>query len=167
MFALNFSLQNAAFLVGLVVRAQPSCRCQKHPWTNTTHRLARLAKSGLPGRSRLCTRNRRPKAWASLRTASSAEVPLCLIRPMRAEVAGSVTGLSFGVAYFAFEGIAQDFMQSPQWLRVVYVDWHEETKSAFANVCGGVARNLWGSAANWPLRATGIQRLLCVTAAMV
>ena len=62
MLELNFSSQNSARVVGVVAYGQPSCRCQKQPWTKQTARNRRKTRSGVPGRLRSCRRYRSPRA---------------------------------------------------------------------------------------------------------
>jgi len=56
----NFDNQNSAFVLGVVALLHPSWRCQKQPWTKTTALYLGSTISGLPGRSRRCSRNRYP-----------------------------------------------------------------------------------------------------------
>jgi hypothetical protein len=48
--------------------------CRKQPCTKTQARLPWNTMSGLPGRPRRCSRNRRPCRWRKRRTARSGEV---------------------------------------------------------------------------------------------
>ena len=58
MFCSNFSRQYATRVFGVVVRVQPSWRCQKHPCTKIALRSLGKTRSGVPGRSRRCRRKR-------------------------------------------------------------------------------------------------------------
>lgn len=58
-------------------RLQP---CQKQPWTNTHAPIAGNTRSGLPGRSRRCSRYRRPSRCRNRLTSSSGEVSWLRIR---------------------------------------------------------------------------------------
>lgn len=49
MFPWNFRLQKLPFVRGVVVYRQPSCRCQKQPWTNTKALYFGNTMSGEPG----------------------------------------------------------------------------------------------------------------------
>jgi len=89
MLDLNFSAQYDDRVLGVVVRAQPRWRCQKHPWTNRAFRNLGNTKSGVPGSLRLWRRKRYPNRCASLRTAISGLEFLSLTRAMRAERCGS------------------------------------------------------------------------------
>ena len=84
-FRSNFSCQNPVLLFGVVATLQPSCLCQKHPWTKTAVRYLGNTMSGLPGRSLRCRRNLKPIAWSSRRSATSGEVFLERIRDMRSD----------------------------------------------------------------------------------
>jgi hypothetical protein len=70
----NLSSQKAARVLGQAARRQPSWRCQKQPFTNSTNRLDGKTRSGVPGRSRRCIRKRYPSACAIRRTVTSARV---------------------------------------------------------------------------------------------
>src|SRR5262249_52883808 len=83
----NFARQKERFRLGTVAREHPRCACQKQPWTNTAIFLWRFTRSGEPGSLRTVTDSRTPTALAPLCTATSPEVPRCLIRPMRDESA--------------------------------------------------------------------------------
>lgn len=90
-FAANLSFQNSALFLGVAAFRQPSCRCQKHPCTNTAAPNLLSAKSGEPGRLRTSMRNRKPAANSSDRRALSGSVSLRLIARMfwRRAVVGS------------------------------------------------------------------------------
>lgn len=83
--AANFPLQNSAFDFGMYANRHARCRCQKHPCTKMTFLLLGKAKSGVPGKSRRWSRNRYPRACASLRTASSGFVSLPRMRDIAAD----------------------------------------------------------------------------------
>lgn len=89
MLSANFSAQNAARVLGVVVREQPGCRCQKHPWTKTAFRSFGKTKSGVPGRLRRWSRKRYPSACAHRRTTISGLECLLLTRAISAERLGS------------------------------------------------------------------------------
>lgn len=61
------------------------CRCQKQPWTRTAFPSRGKTRSGVPGRSRRCSRNRQPSACASRRTAISGAVSVERMRAISAE----------------------------------------------------------------------------------
>ena len=89
-FASNLALQNSSRVVGVVVYAQPACRCQKQPCTKHTAPNRRNTRSGVPGSLRSCRRYRSPRAWTALRSASSGRVSLLPIPAiMRERVARS------------------------------------------------------------------------------
>jgi hypothetical protein len=48
-FLSNFSIQNLVLLFGVVAILQPSCLCQKQPWTKTTVLYRGNTRSGFPG----------------------------------------------------------------------------------------------------------------------
>lgn len=75
-FARNFFSQNAELEAGVAAILQPSCRCQKQPWTKITafHFLSTM--SGLPGSVPSWIRNRKPARWRMDRTAISGRVSL-------------------------------------------------------------------------------------------
>lgn len=73
-FDLNLAAQNSARVLGVVQFLQPPWRCQKQPCTKIATRDRTKTRSGVPGRARLCSRNRYPNRWAALRTASSGAV---------------------------------------------------------------------------------------------
>ena len=89
MFASNLSAQNRARVFGVVVRGQPRCLCQKQPWTNTIFPRPGNTRSGVPGRSRACSRKRNPRECARRRTASSGFECFPLTRAISAERFGS------------------------------------------------------------------------------
>jgi hypothetical protein len=68
---LNFSCQNSRFDRGVDAKRQPVCRCQKHPCTKRTVLYRGKTRSGVPGRSRRCRRNRRPSACSARLTSIS------------------------------------------------------------------------------------------------
>jgi hypothetical protein len=82
----SLSRQNALLDFGsLASRHRPfGCWCQKHPWTKMILRRPGNVRSGLPGRSLRCTRNRYPSACAAFRTVSSGLVLIARIRAIRA-----------------------------------------------------------------------------------
>jgi hypothetical protein len=61
-------------LVGGSSPRRQLCPCQKHPWTNTATPNRGKMISGLPGKSRLCKRNRKPDLTNTVRTAFSGRV---------------------------------------------------------------------------------------------
>lgn len=70
--ASNFFCQNAARVLGVVVKRHP-CLCQKQPCTKTTAWCLGNTRSGLPG-SLACSRKRSPAQCRNLRTSSSGVV---------------------------------------------------------------------------------------------
>ena len=66
----NLLNQNSVFVAGTVVLLQP-CLCQKQPWTNKAKRFLGNTRSGLPGKSLRCRRNRCPARWRARRTTIS------------------------------------------------------------------------------------------------
>lgn len=78
-----FGLQYSKRDFGNLPFAQP-WPCQKHPCTKTTKRFAGKTISGLPGRSRLCSRKRKPALCSAERTILSGPVSRtptdCMIR---------------------------------------------------------------------------------------
>ena len=89
-FASNLARQNFSRVVGVVVYAQPACRCQKQPCTKHTAPNRRNTRSGVPGSLRSCRRYRSPRAWTVRRSASSGRVSLLPIPAiMRERVARS------------------------------------------------------------------------------
>ena len=83
-FRANFRSQNWLFVLGWVDRLHPEWRCQKQPCTNKATRCRKKTKSGLPGRSRRCSRNRKPLECAARRTSNSGVVFLLLTARMLA-----------------------------------------------------------------------------------
>lgn len=84
-FLANFSSQNAVLLFGVEAILQPSCRCQKQPWTRITVLNLGRTISGFPGRRRSFTRNLRPRACNARRRASSGDVSLERMRDIRSD----------------------------------------------------------------------------------
>lgn len=91
-FASNLFCQNSVRVFGVVVRRQPTCRCQKHPCTNITAFLAGKTISGEPGKSRRCNRKRYPRECRSRLTTSSGLVFLPRTFAISADRAGSISG---------------------------------------------------------------------------
>ena len=81
-FRSNLVSQNRRLLFGAYAKAQPRCRCQKHPWTSTTDLCFGRTMSGRPGRSELCNRKRQPRECRIDLTAISGAVFRPLIRDM-------------------------------------------------------------------------------------
>lgn len=78
-FLSNFERQNSTRVPGTVANLHPACRCQKHPWTNTAARWRGNTRSGVPGKVRTWTRNRRPAACRYRLTTNSGAVSLPLM----------------------------------------------------------------------------------------
>lgn len=79
---LNFCCQKRWFDLGLYASLHFACRCQKHPCTNTTDLYFGRTISGLPIRSRRCSRNLNPRRCNKERMISSGAVFLPRMRPM-------------------------------------------------------------------------------------
>lgn len=80
--AWNLLSQYSSRVLGLEAYLQLGCRCQKHPCTNMTERYRGNTRSGQPGRSRRCMRNRYPSLWEIRRTTNSGLVSRLLTRDM-------------------------------------------------------------------------------------
>lgn len=73
-------------LLGFLKPSLQSWPCQKHPWTKIAFRLPTKAMSGLPGKSRRCSRYPvRPRSLRIRLTANSGSVSLLRIRRMFSE----------------------------------------------------------------------------------
>lgn len=72
--ASSFLVQKERRLLGIRKNLQSGCACQKHPLTKTTVRHLVSTRSGLPGRSRRCSRKRNPAANRAERTSFSGRV---------------------------------------------------------------------------------------------
>lgn len=81
---------------GGVALPQPGCWCQKQPCIKTAICRRGSTKSGVPGRSRRCNRNRRPRAWAARLTRSSGVV---FLPPTRDINHDRLCGVSRSVKY--------------------------------------------------------------------
>lgn len=68
---LIFFSQKSVFVLGIRKYLQPSCPCQKHPFTNTHVRYLRNTISGWPGSRGLLSRYRNPCRHRYLRTSIS------------------------------------------------------------------------------------------------
>lgn len=86
-FASNLRVQASTLLFGVLVRRHPSWRCQKHPCTKTTARNRGRTMSGVPAKSRRCSRNRSPSACNPLRSRSSGLVSRPRTRDISADLA--------------------------------------------------------------------------------
>ena len=78
-----FSLHHAVLVFGKRKCLQPSCPCQKQPFTKTTARYFGRTMSGFPGNCLFfgpLTVNRNPQRWRMERTKSSGRVSLPRIR---------------------------------------------------------------------------------------
>jgi hypothetical protein len=89
-FSANLAAQKAARVFGDVLRGQPRCRCQKHPCTRMIFLSRGNTRSGVPGKSRVCSRKRYPRRCAVRRTIISGTEFLALTRPISADRTGSM-----------------------------------------------------------------------------
>lgn len=87
-FFRNFSCQKLRLAFGVVAAVQPSCLCQKQPWTNTAKFRRWLARSGRPARVRTFVLQRMPNSRNASRTLTSGRVPDCLTLAINAERSG-------------------------------------------------------------------------------
>lgn len=74
LFAPSFLTQKERRLLGIRKNLQSGCACQKHPLMKTAVRHLASTRSGLPGRSRRCSRKRSPAANRAERTSFSGRV---------------------------------------------------------------------------------------------
>lgn len=81
----SFLSQNSARDLGSWKDEQPSCRCQKHPCTNTAARHFGNRRSGFPGSDFECRRKRKPFLQSNRRIASSGFVFVPRIRDISSE----------------------------------------------------------------------------------
>ena len=100
-FRLNLSCQNSILVFGVLAILQPVCRCQKQPCTKITLCNRGSVKSGVPGKSRRCSRKRYPSAWMSRRTIISGLVSRGPIRAIRAERSGETLARRCGPALWS------------------------------------------------------------------
>lgn len=70
-FAASLTRQNSGRVAGIFANLQPWCWCQKQPWTKMATLLPGRTMSGVPGRSRRCSRKRNPSANSRRRTRTS------------------------------------------------------------------------------------------------
>ena len=84
----NLACQYSALVLGLVVREQPGCRCQKQPCTKTILQSLGKTRSGLPSKSLRWMRNLNPSLCAVDLTNSSGLVFFALTLAIRADRAG-------------------------------------------------------------------------------
>jgi hypothetical protein len=82
LFLSNFSRQYSTRVEGMWESTQPSCECQKQPWTWMIFRCRAKTRSGRPGNLAECNRNLKPMRCTNRRTASSGLVSLLRIRRM-------------------------------------------------------------------------------------
>jgi hypothetical protein len=78
----NFRTQKAFLVLGTYANRHPRCLCQKHPCTKTAVRNLGSTISGMPGKSRLWIRKRKPRLCSSERTSNSGDVFFALMRDM-------------------------------------------------------------------------------------
>lgn len=75
--------QYSARADGRLDRPQPSCWCQKQPFTKITHLRFGNTRSGVPGSSLRCRRYRNPSECTSRRAASSGVVFFALTKAIK------------------------------------------------------------------------------------
>jgi hypothetical protein len=75
--------QKSRFVAGFKLPRGHECVCQKQPWTKIIFLRAQKTRSGVPGRSRLCRRYRKPMACTNLLTAISGRVFVLRIAAMQ------------------------------------------------------------------------------------
>ena len=85
MLRASFAVHHSVLLLGMRWRGQPSCPCQKQPWTKTTSRREAKTRSGCPGNSLEWRRKRRPAPHNARRTAISGRVFLLRTLDMTSE----------------------------------------------------------------------------------
>ena len=72
--AANFRSQELLLVAGVVVRRQPSWRCQKQPCTKQTAPKRGKTRSGRPGSAESWSLYRSPRAWSARRRINSGPV---------------------------------------------------------------------------------------------
>jgi len=99
--------------------------CQKQPCTSITALYFGSTRSGLPGKSFLCSRNRNPSAWRRLRMNSSGFVFFERIaRILRERESGSCTSLTSGSLFKSCKfSFGCHYVRLHQ-LRDCRKDWH-------------------------------------------
>jgi hypothetical protein len=81
----TFRVQKPRFELGSFARLQPSCPCQKQPWTNSIAFTSGITTSGVPGRPFTNRRCRTPNALRTVQSALSGPVFRPRIRDMICE----------------------------------------------------------------------------------
>ena len=97
--------QNSVLVAGIVARLQPSCPCQKQPWTKITALCRGKTISGLPKSFFTCSRNRYPILCKRERTSISGLVFLpftwAMLRLRFSKPTLSIEVIYAGKFYFA------------------------------------------------------------------